>query len=276
MNFHLDATLPGFLLQHLTNLGMLIIFTVFLILFSIERIIPKYSIKEKKNNRTISNILLGICYRIILSPILISPMVIYITRDMEYRLYRPDWYSGIFAFLIDILILDLLNYSMHFIAHKVPLLWRFHAIHHLDTHLDVTTGFRQHFGEKFILLFMRLPIIFMLAIPYKTILVFEVVAFCFGIFHHNNINFSERIEKIVGRIIVMPSFHSIHHGRDQQYTDSNYGFIFSWWDRFFKTKSLDFRPKNEKFSNGLDHHNDFSFLKLIYLPFTRLPLKDWK
>ena len=55
----------------------------------------------------------------------------------------PGWVQVAAGFLL----LDLSFYYWHLLNHKIPLLWRFHNVHHIDPDLDVSTGFRFHFGE---------------------------------------------------------------------------------------------------------------------------------
>ncbi|WP_010089224.1 sterol desaturase family protein [Burkholderia ubonensis] len=260
--------------KYLITHGLVISGVAFVIIFALERIFPKFEYPRQLNfKRVVRNVIVGVTYRGIFSPVVIAPLMLYVTRDLPYRLPRPDWFTGVTAFVIDIFIMDCLNYLIHLSAHKIPVLWRFHTLHHLDMHIDSTTGFRQHFGEKFLVLAIRLPVMYAFAIPYKTVIAFEVISFCVTTFHHSNINIPEKFERALSKIFVMPTFHNIHHGREVEYTDTNYGFIFSIWDRLFGTYSIDYRP--EKFSNGLDHHDDFPAPKLLYLPFTTKPVKEW-
>lgn len=255
--------------------GFAICVIAFVVIFVSERIFPKYAYENKKNiKRTITNMVVAVSYRFVAAPIIIIPLMVYVTRDLPYRMHRPIWYAGWLAFFIDILLLDFLNYSIHISAHKIPILWRFHTLHHLDEHIDSTTGFRQHFGEKFLVLIIRLPGMFSIGVPFATIVAFEVISFCITTFHHSNINIPKRLESVLGKLFVMPSFHNIHHGRERKYTDTNYGFIFSIWDKLFRTQFVGDRP--HCFSNGLDHHEDLSAVKLLYFPFTMLPVSKWK
>ena len=60
---------------------------------------------------------------------------------------RPAWWSGWTGFALDLLVLDFWLYWWHRANHVVPLLWRFHEVHHLDRFLDTTSAVRFHFGE---------------------------------------------------------------------------------------------------------------------------------
>ncbi|MEN7432483.1 sterol desaturase family protein [Chromobacterium sp. TRC.1.1.SA] len=254
--------------------GIVICAIAFIAIFSLERIFPKHAFSpERSKKRLFNNVIIAISYRFISAPIIIAPLMVYMIRDFPYRMHRPDWYTGALAFVIDIMLLDLLNYTIHWSAHRIPVLWRFHAMHHLDEHIDSTTGFRQHFGEKFLVLAIRIPGMLLIGVPFTTVVAFEVISFCVTTFHHCNINIPQKLENLLSKLFVMPSFHNIHHGREIEYTDTNYGFIFSLWDRVFRTHSVDERPTG--FETGLDHHTDFSAAKLIFLPFGKTPVKEW-
>ena len=76
---------------------------------------------------------------------------------------------------LDLLLLDCWIYWWHRINHRLPLLWRFHEVHHLDEMLDTTSALRFHFGEVVLSSFVRAGLIFMLAMPLASVVVFEVL-----------------------------------------------------------------------------------------------------
>jgi sterol desaturase/sphingolipid hydroxylase (fatty acid hydroxylase superfamily) len=55
--------------------------------------------------------------------------------------------SATAQFVVSFLLMDLTFYWWHVANHRVPFLWRFHNVHHIDPDLDVSTAFRFHFGE---------------------------------------------------------------------------------------------------------------------------------
>ncbi|MFC5474494.1 sterol desaturase family protein [Paraherbaspirillum soli] len=246
----------------------------FVILFVLERIYPRIRFSGNRGKRLIHNFGLGFTYKLLFAPMVIGPLLLFIAHDMPYKWHRPEWYAGWFVIALDFILLDLTHFFQHILAHRIPLLWRFHAVHHIDEHLDVTTGIRSHFAEKFLALATKLPALYLLAVPPETLAVYEVVVFCFGVFHHSNIALPERLELWLGKVFVTPLYHIIHHGRTPDFTDSNYGAILSIWDALIGTRCAVTR-KPPGFSNGLDDHGDFSLVALHVLPFTPVSVKQW-
>ena len=83
--------------------------------------------------------------------------------------------TSVIQIVINLFVLDLWTYWWHRINHIIPFLWRFHLIHHLDEHLDVTSALRFHFGEVFLSVLARGILIIGLAIPFSDILIFETL-----------------------------------------------------------------------------------------------------
>ena len=144
-------------------------------------------------------------------------------------------------FLLAFLLLDLSRYAVHYADHRVPLLWRFHRVHHSSEKLNATSGLRMHVVDLFQLT----------AIP---ILVFGVVldtssfaswvvpsALALGIlfdsFQHANIamDMSKPWNRAFNLVLNNPHFHSWHHTRDGHLRDGNYGNVLVLWDRIFRT-----------------------------------------
>jgi sterol desaturase/sphingolipid hydroxylase (fatty acid hydroxylase superfamily) len=55
----------------------------------------------------------------------------------------PEWIAALCTLVVS----SLAGYLVHVVMHKVPLLWRLHRVHHLDTHLDISTTLRHHPAE---------------------------------------------------------------------------------------------------------------------------------
>jgi sterol desaturase/sphingolipid hydroxylase (fatty acid hydroxylase superfamily) len=136
---------------------------------------------------------------------------------------------------LDILLLDFWIYWWHRANHEWRFLWRFHEVHHRDRHLDATTALRFHFGEVALSAAARALAIMALAIPLTSVIVFEIAVIVATVFHHANWRIPPAVERALARLIITPSRHWVHHHRVQADTDSTYGTIFSFWDRWFGT-----------------------------------------
>ncbi len=180
---------------------------------------------------------------------------------------RPEWFSGLPALLVDVVLLDLFIFWWHRATHEIPLLWRFHEVHHLDQHLDSTTAIRFHFGEIFFSVFARSGVVILLAVPFESVIIFEILLLVFSLFHHSNIALPHRLEARLSRLIITPKIHWVHHHALQRDTDSNYGTLFSFWDRIFGTQSPTARTPTMKI--GVAGRQDKGFVALLLAPFLR-------
>ncbi|MGH6886301.1 MAG: sterol desaturase family protein, partial [Geminicoccales bacterium] len=110
-------------------------------------------------------------------------------------------------------------------------------VHHLDRFLDSTSAVRFHFGEVLLSAGARALVILAVGFPFPSILVFEALLLCATIFHHSNLRLPAAIERALSRLIITPSIHWVHHHAVRTDTDSNYGTLFSVWDRLLRTRS---------------------------------------
>jgi sterol desaturase/sphingolipid hydroxylase (fatty acid hydroxylase superfamily) len=139
----------------------------------------------------------------------------------------PAW----LAIPVSVLGLDLVSYIWHRANHVVPFLWRFHQAHHSDSDYTVTTALRFHPGELLLALPVRLLAVVVLGVPIAGVIAFEVI-FAFANFCiHGNIDLSVKVERTLGRLFVTPALHRQHHSREARLLDTNYGTIFTIWDR---------------------------------------------
>jgi len=146
--------------------------------------------------------------------------------------------------LIGLLLLDLIGaYLVHVVEHKVKFLWRFHLIHHTDTWIDTTSGNRHHPGESVIrFLFTTLGVL-IVGSPMWMVFMYQTISVVSTQFTHANISLPKKLDAFLSYFIVSPNMHKVHHHYMLPYTDSNYGNIFSVWDRLFGT--FMYLPKEE-------------------------------
>ena len=184
-----------------------------------------------------------------------------------YLVQLPFWVK----LIIGVALFDMTSYWFHRLAHKTPLLWRLHRVHHSDTTMDASTFFRGHPLE--VLVFGNASII-AVALFGMDMLSFGLYLFIFipfAFLEHTNLSFPKWVDKTVGLIFVTPNFHKVHHEQDQYYTDSNFSDIFIIWDRLFGT--FKYKPLKE-LKYGLAEFDDKkkqSFLYLMKSPFINTP-----
>lgn len=169
------------------------------------------------------------------------------TRNSLLAVKNQNWQIGFnylfvaplaFKSVITFLLLDYSNYIWHILLHKLPILWRFHLVHHTDLDLDITTAFRFHFGEMIGSVFFRGAAIVLTGASPIMVLIYEIAFEAATQFHHSNTRLPFRLEKALNTLIVTPRMHGIHHSIIKRETDSNYSIIFSFWDRLHKAVRL--------------------------------------
>lgn len=183
----------------------------------------------------------------------------------------PGWISAISSFLV----MDWAYYWWHYANHVVPLLWRFHNVHHTDLDLDLTTAARFHFGEIIASIPFRLLVVVLIGVGPITLLIFEIVFESATFFHHSNWRLPLMLERILNCAIVTPRMHGIHHSIVRRETDSNWGTVFSWWDRLHRSLRLDIAQHDLEIGVAAyrDEH-ELTLARLWSMPFKKQRL--WK
>ncbi|MEG1026955.1 MAG: sterol desaturase family protein [Flavobacterium sp.] len=174
--------------------------------------------------------------------------------------------------IIGLLLLDLIGaYLVHFIQHKAKFLWRFHVIHHTDTWIDTTTANRHHPGESIIRFVFTTLGVLIVGSPMWMVFLYQTLSVITTQFNHANISLPNKLDVFLSYFIVSPNMHKVHHHYVLPYTDSNYGNIFSVWDRLFGTFTT--LPK-EELIYGVDTHmqpeENNQLKNLLKIPFQKL------
>jgi sterol desaturase/sphingolipid hydroxylase (fatty acid hydroxylase superfamily) len=181
---------------------------------------------------------------------------------------RPVWLSGWTGLAFDLLLLDGLTYWWHRANHAVPWLWRFHAVHHLDRFLDVTTAVRFHAGEVAMAAVARAAVVIAAAMPLSSVLACETVLLATTMFHHSNLRLPPRFEAMLARVIVTPSIHWVHHDAIRRADrDANYATVLSLWDTVFRSRAPGRRTPD--LAIGIDNLPDLGAIALLLRPFRR-------
>lgn len=137
---------------------------------------------------------------------------------------------------LGILLMDFIGaYLAHYVEHKVSVLWMVHLVHHTDHKVDTTTANRHHPLESLIRYTFTLAGVFIIGAPMGIVMLYQSMSLVATQFSHANIKLPKSVDKYISYIFVSPDMHKIHHHYVLPYTDSNYGNIFSIWDRIFGT-----------------------------------------
>ncbi len=138
----------------------------------------------------------------------------------------PPWAEMLLVFVL----FDAWMYLWHRANHTIPLLWRFHRMHHSDPELDATSALRFHTGEVVLSALARMAVLPLLGMTLNQLVIYEMVFLPVILFHHSNVSFPRWIDRGLLAVVVTPAMHRVHHSRWRPETDSNYGSIFPYWD----------------------------------------------
>lgn len=145
------------------------------------------------------------------------------------------WVGGL-PFLVQfaaiMFLTDLTQYWVHRGFHRVPWLWKFHAVHHSARSMDWIAGARMHFVEIVCLRALTVIPMFVLGFSVTAINVYIFVVYLYATFVHANLGWRF---PFIEKIFVTPRFHHWHHGIEREAIDVNFAVHFPWLDRLFGT-----------------------------------------
>lgn len=242
-----------------------VIFGSILIFGILENLFPFFNYKQGLINRMASNFGLGV-----LNAIAASLTTVWLSKWLQqqttwhglFHNIQPIWLVGI----LSILILDLYMYFWHRLMHTWPLAWRFHAVHHTDRSMNVSTAYRFHAIEVIVSYFPKILLIWILGIAIQPLLIYELAFISVIVFHHSNWALGYQCDRFLSYFIVTPNYHRVHHSQIVQETNSNYASLLSVWDRIFQ--SFQYRNDPENIKLGLtDEAKKLNLISLLSLPF---------
>ena len=175
-----------------------------------------------------------------------------------------------------VLLLDYTLWHWHWLNHRVPFLWRFHLVHHVDLDLDSSTALRFHFGEMLLSVPYRLAQVVVIGASPSAVTVWQVLLVASILFHHSNVRLPAGLERVLVRLLVTPRMHGIHHSDYENETNSNWSSLLSAWDWLHGTLLLSV-PQREV-AIGVPGYGDPRQVTLgrsLALPFRR-QREDWK
>ncbi|PWL38092.1 sterol desaturase [Flagellimonas aquimarina] len=204
----------------------------------LEGIVPLFSVKYKKWRHSIPNFFFTLTTIIINFPL---AFLLLKTSDwtVENQFGIINWLPEMPLWLyvvLGVMLLDLIGaYTAHLVEHKVKPLWMVHLVHHSDHNVDTTTANRHHPLESLIRYTFTLIGVFIVGAPIGVIMLYQSLSVVLSQFNHANIRLPKKVDNAISWFIVSPDMHKVHHHYKLPYTDSNYGNIFSIWDRLFGT-----------------------------------------
>ena len=241
-----------------------IILGCFVFWFGPELLVPRRKPKFPVARRRIANIVFWIVNILVAGFVFASPAVFRSQLDIAFGLALPAWPlgDGWLALAAAFLLLDLLRYAVHRFQHAVPWLWRFHAVHHSDPDVDVTTSVRHHPIESLIAASVYWLVVLALDIPAIVVATHALAVFVAAAVTHTNVRFPASVERALQPVVITLDLHLIHHSVAYEEANSNYGAVLSIWDRLFGTFTAARRGRIEQLAFGVSEVSDADCLKL--------------
>jgi sterol desaturase/sphingolipid hydroxylase (fatty acid hydroxylase superfamily) len=242
-----------------------------------ERFAPLRRTVESKLRRIVRNLSVGGVSLALMSLVqapLLQPVASWIVRNRIGLMQRVQWPRWI-ELLLAVVLLDYTLWWWHWASHRVPFVWRFHLVHHIDRDMDASTALRFHFGELALSIPVRAIQIIVIGVDSRTLWLWQTILFASILFHHSNVRLPLRFERLVVRLIVTPRMHGIHHSDRRDETNSNWSSLLSAWDFLHRTMRLD--VEQESITIGVPAYHDADDVtlgKILLLPF-RSQRDDW-
>ncbi|WP_242119837.1 sterol desaturase family protein [Aestuariivivens sediminicola] len=204
----------------------------------IEGMIPLFRFKYHKWRHAVPNLFFNLTLILVNLPLafmLLQTADWVETNDFGLINWLPDMPLWLYI-LMGLVFMELFGaYLPHYIEHKVKPLWMVHLVHHTDHKVDTTTANRHHPIESVIRFFFTLFGVFIVGTPIGLVMLYQSLSVVATQFTHANIRLPRRFDTLLSYVLVSPDMHKVHHHYRLPYTDSNYGNIFSIWDRLFGT-----------------------------------------
>jgi sterol desaturase/sphingolipid hydroxylase (fatty acid hydroxylase superfamily) len=202
-----------------------------------------------------------------------APVVEPIARHVEERnlgLLPQFALPPMLEALVAIVLLDYTLYVWHVLTHRVPWLWRFHQVHHVDLDLDATTALRFHFGELSLSTPWRAAQVRLIGVRPDVLHLWQRLLLVSIVFHHSNLRLPAPLEAALSWLIVTPRLHGIHHSSRGDEMNSNWSSGLSVWDRLHRTRRNDVPQQAIRIGvEGYDTPSDVTLPRLLAMPFAR-------
>ncbi|MGH8509595.1 MAG: sterol desaturase family protein [Gammaproteobacteria bacterium] len=239
---------------------MLVVLAVLAVCMTLEALFPHLTPKRQTLKNSYRTNAWTFLFNNITLPLLSVSSLYYVAQAYSHLglLGRVD--DTLFKWCISFVLLDLAFYWWHYANHKLSFLWVFHKVHHSDRTLNVSTGVRFHMGEMLLTVLLKAAFIIVIGVSAQVVLINEAILTLFVLFHHTNIAF--RGETWLSMILIVPKLHRLHHSARRDEHDSNYGCVFSFWDRAFGTLK-----EAVPADIGLMSVNEQSFIELLKFGF---------
>lgn len=248
---------------HFSTLLMLIIYIRILIyaiiffelLYSLYKKDGLYQGKQAINN--LLNLIVASGFvKVFDGTVIVTAVILFLNKYLGYQLFTQVTLS-IEVLLVSIVLVDFIHFLFHKFHHKIRILWMLHFVHHSDRLFNITSLVRNPIMAIFTLTIYLIPVLF-LDIPIQYALIASHI-----VHNHEYITHSPYIKfpKFLEYIFISPQSHRIHHSQDERHQNSNYGAMFSIWDRLFDSYISPYRSDVQNIKLGIKNYQQDNFFK---------------
>lgn len=178
------------------------------------------------------------------------------------------------AVVASILVVDLADYALHRLEHRLPSLWRIHRLHHTDPDVDVTTTYRFHPLEIVLRSVASSAVAVLVGMPPLAAAAYVVLTTLSSVLSHANIRLPDGVDRALRQVVITPDFHRTHHSRHARDANANFGVCLAFWDRLFGT----YVPMPARGHEGVEfgvegysHREATAIVRMLADPFLRGP-----
>ncbi len=257
-------------IETLTSLKFSFFIFGFLVFIILESFFPNRVWRTKRYKRLTFHVVFALFNTLIMRlPVLFFLMpILFIVTESEYGLLNTVTSVSTFKFILSLIVLDIAMYWWHRFNHTNPFLWKFHYVHHVDTHMDTGTSLRFHIGELILSTLYKGLIILIFGISISEFLFYEILLVLCVQFHHSNIKLHDNVDKVLSKIIVTPKYHTNHHTRAIESREANYASILTVWDRIFITYKD--ATNDDRETMGVENRDmELKLIANLYHPFNK-------
>jgi sterol desaturase/sphingolipid hydroxylase (fatty acid hydroxylase superfamily) len=258
------------------TIGVIALVWSALLYFELRRPLrPAVESKARRTARNFTLSTLSLVAGVVMETVLVTPVAHWTdVRQVGLfgLLHAPPWLE-----LVGTLVLfDYTLWWWHWASHRVPFLWRFHLVHHVDRDLDASTALRFHFGEHLISFFYRAAQIVTIGASLKAVWTFQLILFVSILFHHSNVRLPFRLESLLVRLLVTPRMHGIHHSDRRGESRTNYASLLTVWDYLHRTICLSLPQKDVTIGiPAYQSPSDVTVGRILAIPFAA-QRDDWQ
>ncbi len=254
-----------FIETHEVTIRLMAFFTIFSSMAILELYLPKKNRSADTKLRWKNNLALLVFNSILLKifiPVAASELALWAAKNHIGLFNYLDFPLAI-SIILSLFLLDAIIWFQHVIFHRVPILWRLHAVHHTDKDLDVTSAGRFHTVEILLSMLIKMTAVLLFGIPVVAVILFEVILNGMAMFNHSNLRLPNQLNFWLSKLIITPDLHRIHHSVYKEENDTNFGFNLVIWDKLFGTYLSAPRDGHKKMQLGLMPYRDDKDVTLL-------------